>query len=488
LIDSTTTQRDGSTPVPPTAAPSPAQVRAERRRLIESIRALRRPLDKRRSFELAHQRRLNREGRDRNRAEAAHGKALQRIHERRMRQESSLTRQLNGLDGKRDHQEKRALAVLRRESIERTLNSTYLTSSQVNGIGSGLARDLAAQGITTAADFKRVSWGKAPNGKGGQVLYIHRTKGGRVHINGIGEHRGRPLMEWRQAAVARAEARAPRELPPDERHRIAEIIKAERTRLQKELAEVPHTAEAARAEAVRLHTDALSRLAATQHEAASSAAERRAEFDAMAQQLLTLQAQLSAHIDQYGDAGRRVRRAQARALRPIPDTPTLPLIPSPRTPESVQAQAQTSPLPKVSLTKATDGSEPHPTTGVRARLGWLVPIIFFGLTVILGAGEPEGGAPLWFSITSRLVALAIVADLLRLWVPRRRWRTAAPMPSGTGPLCAGTLFALVATSMFADPKYSTNSAPWAASVVSVLLLLGGAARRAGKGKSKGVPS
>ncbi|MGW7568972.1 hypothetical protein ACWGJV_22180 [Streptomyces tendae] len=468
MIDSTTPQRDGPTPIPPATVPFPSEVRAERRRLIESIRALRRLLDKRRSFELADQRRLNREARDRNRAEAARGKALQRIHERQARQAASLTRQLNGLDGKRDSQEKRALAVLRRESIERTLNSTYLTSSDVNGVGKGLIRDLAAQGIRTAADFKRVSWGKAPNGKGGDVLYIHRTKGGKVHVNGIGEHRGRPLLEWRQSALARAEARAPRELPPDERHRIAEIIEAERKRLHQELEETPRTAEAACVEVAQVHTEALDRLAATHREAADRAAERRAEFDTTAEQLLDLQAQLSTHIDEYGGAGRRIRRAQARALRPVPEMPPLPSIPSPRTPADTVAP--------VSLTKRTDRTDALPAPGVRAGLGWLVPIVFLGLTSILGVGEPDATAPAWFRVGTRLVALAITAELLRLWVPRRRWRTAGPMPSGIGPLTTGAFFALVAASMLADTD-PNDGAGWAASVVSLVLLVLGTTLR-----------
>ncbi|MEU6421623.1 hypothetical protein [Streptomyces spiralis] len=504
MIDSTTTRRDESAPVPPATTLSPAEVRAERRRVIESIRALRRLLDRRRAFELADRRRLNREARDRDRAEAAHGKALQRIHERQVRQETSLSRQLDGLDGKRESQEKRALAVLRRESIERMLGSTYLTASQVNGIGAGLIRDLAAQGIRTAADFDRVSWGKAQSGKGGEVLYIHRTKGGKVHINGIGEHRGRPLLAWRQSAAARAEARAPRELPPDERHRIAEIIEAERKRLQQELAQAPRTAEAARAEAVQAHAEALDGLADDHREAADRAAQRRAEFDAMAEQLLALQAQLSAHMDQYGDAGRRVRRAQTRALRPLPDAPSLPAVPSPRGPSDSERCTSAATRPEVSLTQADPtkvsptkvslakvsgpktayGARPEPVPGVRAGLGWLVPIVFFTMTAIAGVGEQDATAPLWFRIGTRLVAAAILADLLRLWIPRRRWRTAAPMPPGTGPLTTGTLLALAASGMFPDPELSTNGAPWAVSVVSVFFLVGGALLRTGTGKDK----
>ncbi|MFE1460714.1 hypothetical protein ACFW6M_06480 [Streptomyces nigra] len=460
MIDSTAIQRNGHTPVPST----PSEIRAERRRLIEAIRALRRLLDKRHAFEVADVRRLNREARERSRAEAAHGKSLQRIVEKQARQEGSLTRKVTGLDGKRDHKERQALAVLRRESVQRTLNSTRLTASQVNGIGHGLIRDLAAKGITTAADFKRVSWGKAPNGKGGEVLYIHRTRGGKVHINGIGEHRGRPLMEWRRSAVARAEALAPHKLPPDERHRIAEIIEAERTRLRNELAEVPRAAEAARTEAVRLHSETLTRLTAAEREAADRAAERRAEFDAMAEQLLELQAALSAHMDQHGDAGRRIRRAQTRALRPVT---SLPAIPSPR-------------QPVAPTKKAAPPAAPAP--GSRAGLGWLLPILYFGFTTVVGVGElGENTAPGWLMIASRLLALAGSAELLRLWIPRRRWRTAGRMPSGTGWQAVGVFLALAAAGMFADEKSDVFVPACVVSVLAALLLIAGTGLRASPG-------
>ncbi|MFE2279577.1 hypothetical protein ACFXAE_20535 [Streptomyces sp. NPDC059454] len=470
MIDNTAPRRDGSAPALPSAAPSPSDVRAERRRLIESIGALRRLLSKRRAFEVADQRRLNHEARRHNRVEATHDKALHRIHEEQARQEASLTHQLNALDGERERQETQALALLRRHSIERALSSTYLTASEVSGIGNGLIRSLAAQGIRTAADFHKVSWEKAPNGKGGDVLYIHRTKGGKVHINGIGEHRGRPLLEWRRAALTRAEARAPHKLPPDERHRIVEIIEAERVRLRAELAKAPQTAETARAEAVRLRTEALDLLTAATGEAARLAAVRRAEFDAMAEKLLDLQSQLSAHVDTYGDAGRRVRRAQNRALRPIPQASPLPGIPSPRTPGSATA--------RVGFTKATDRTDPHPIPGVRASPGWLVPILYFCLTTVVGVGElGDNTAHPSMMIASRLVALAATAELLRLWLPRIRTRTAGPMPDGTGWQTSGVFLALTAAGMFEDEKSDVFGAACVVSVLAAVLFLAGTGSR-----------
>ncbi|WP_127360635.1 hypothetical protein [Actinacidiphila soli] len=128
---------------------------------------------------------------------------------------------------------------------------------------------------------------------------------------------------------------------------------------------------------------------------------------------------------------------------------------------------------------------PHSAPGVRASLGWLVPIVFLGMTAILGVGEPDVAAPAWFRITTRLAALAMTAELLRLWVRRRRWQMANPMPSGTGPLATGAFFALLAASMFANIE-PDGGAAWAASVVSLLLLVLGTALRVGKPKGANV--
>lgn len=475
---------DSTTTSPP---PTRAATHAERRRLVESVRAHRRLSAGRRSFELADLRRLNREAGQRARAEARRGKALQRIHEKQTRRERSLTAKLNGLDGKRAAKERQALAVLRRESIERSLRGTRLTTSQVNGIGGGLVRDLAAQGITTAADFRRVSWGTAPNGRGGEVLYIHRTQGGKVHINGIGEHRGRPLMEWRRAAVARAEARAPQELPADERHRVEEIIENERIRLRGELAEVPKAAEAARADVEQLHAEHLATLAAREREALAEASLRRAEFDETADRLLALRSELAAHVELHGDLGLRERRARSRALRPLRDA--LPAIPAQRsrrhTPEGTGAPTEpgeSGAAPAGSGPPAAPAASGVPeAAGVRAGLGWLVPLAFFGMTTVFGAGETDD-SPLWFSVSTRLVALAVVAGLLCLWIPRRRWRTARPMPAGTGWLVSGVFLGLVAASMFTDGAERAGGAPWALAVVAVLLVLAGVGLRTSGGR------
>lgn len=190
----------------------------------------------------------------------------------------------------------------------------------------------------------------------------------------------------------------------------------------------------------------------------------------MAEQLLDLQSRLSAHMDTYGDVGHRVRRAQNRALRPVPQAPPLPGIPSPRTPGDAAS--------RVSLTKATDRIDPHPVPGVRASPGWLVPILYFCLTTVVGVGElGDNTAHPCMMIASRLVALAATAELLRLWLPRIHTRTAGPMPDGTGWQTSGVFLALTAAGMFEDEKSDVFGAACVVSVLAAALFLAGTGSR-----------
>ncbi|MEX0168396.1 hypothetical protein [Streptomyces sp. LMG1-1-1.1] len=269
-----------------------------------------------------------------------------------------------------------------------------------------------------------------------------------------------------------AEARAPQEPPADERHRVEEIIENERARLRDELAQVPRTAESARAEAQELHAERLAALTDAEREARAEADLRRAAFDETAERLLALRAESAAHVDAHGDLGLMERRTRSRALRPLPAGPAAipPRSPAaaPKTPE--RSHGAERPHEGV----RADGDPAVP--GIRAGLGWLVPVAQFGATAVLGAGETDV-TPLWFSVASRVVSPAVIVDLLRLWVPRRSRRTPGAMPAGTGVVASGAFLGLAAASMLADPRRTRGGAPWAVAVVAAVLVAAGAARR-----------
>ena len=454
------------------AVADPAQVRAERRRLVHSVAAHRRLLAGRPSFERSDLRRRNREARERKWAQQKYDTAVRRADDKCRRAEQTCARRLSALDGSQGGREREALAALRRQFVERRLNDTRLSPQEVNGLGEGLVRDLAASGIRTAADFTRISYAKAPNGRGGTVVWIHRTRGGKVHINGIGEHRARTLVEWRSAALARAESRAPQKLPPDELMRIHQIIADERAHLQREKDEALRAAEASRVGAGQLHAETTARLGAAEQEAWTAAALRRADFDEMAERLLALQAELRLHMDRHDTTppGFRLRRAQARVLRPVPPVqrlPESPFVPPPRAPASGGTGGRGARPAAAGPADFVPGRAPS--------LLWLVPIVFSGMTALWGAGDADAAAPLWLRACVRLGSLAMSGYLACLWVSRRRSHRAGPMPAGSRRLTASWLMAVISSDVFLEPD--GTGAGVAAAVIAFALALGSVVAR-----------
>lgn len=258
------------------------------------------------------------------------------------------------------------------------------------------------------------------------------------------------------------------------------LPEAERERLGKELAEGRRAAGLDRARALREHTLALEGLGTAETAAALLAGRRFAELESSERTLLDLQSQLSAHRAAYGDCGRRLRHAEARALRPPPAAPARPVLPGPRdghTGTTGPGGAGGTGRDAVKFGESVVNVPPA-IPPARASVWWLLPVCFFGLTAVLGVDGADAGAPLWVRVATRLVSLALAARLVRLWLPRRLWRTASPMPGGTGHLCWATLLALLATSMFVGPSGNTG-AGWAAVAGAVALLVRGAARHRG---------
>ncbi|MBV6695895.1 hypothetical protein KV557_01985 [Kitasatospora aureofaciens] len=118
------------------------------------------------------------------------------------------------------------------------------------------------------------------------------------------------------------------------------------------------------------------------------------------------------------------------------------------------------------------------SSGQRARLAWLLPIRWFTLTTFLGFGDGIAG-PLWTDVAVRLVSLATVVWLLRLWVPRRQVGTAQPMPPGSDLTAWGVFVGLVACRGFLDPAGVAAGAAWFGVVLSAMLLIMSLGRRQG---------
>ncbi|MEU2749752.1 hypothetical protein ABZ613_26405 [Streptomyces collinus] len=399
-------------------SPDRAALRAERRRLREAIRAKRSLLRGRSAFEKADERRRLKASVSRDKANRAYQAALTAAERDKQQRQQKVATELRALDDDQQNSEARELRLLRQQFIDNALRRAHLSIKELNGLGAGLIRDLATRGIRTAADFTGVSRGAAPNGKGGDVMWIHMASGHRVHINGIGEHRAKVLVEWRQSYVRRAEERAPKRITLADRQRIEEAAKQRQAELEGRKASAEAVANEARTEAKRVLDAALARLAEADRAAGRAAAAQRTQYDVVAEELARLEEQLAAFNAAHGGLGFR-RRSRDRPIRAAAPTPT-----------RVQGPSTREPLPRVRLNfyppapVAPEQPEPFPTRVSTRRPGlwWLIPVVWYLGSALTGTPVLIG-APPWVAVLLGLGHLAVSAYILGHWIRRRRqWK------------------------------------------------------------------
>ncbi|MEV5678254.1 hypothetical protein [Streptomyces sp. NPDC052179] len=464
-------------PSAPPASPPPARavLRAERRRLREAIRAKRSLLKGRRAFERADARRVFQESAARDTAVRAHTAVRERAANERQRTEQLVAGRLRALDDDRQNSEARELQLLRSAYIDAALRRAPLNVKELNGLGAGLINDLAVRGVRTAADFTHTSRGTAPNGKGGEVIWIHLAGGAKVRVNGIGEHRAKALVQWRQSHLRRAEERAPKRITAADRRRVEELAARRRAELTAMSAAAGVTADQACAEADRHRAQTLARLADAARGADAEARARRARYDALAEELLRLEAELDALDATHGGLGARLRRTGPGARRTDPLAPiprqrarsaphdgttartapgiTPPGVPWAPAPASAPAPTPTPAPAPASVPGPAPASAPasapgSPAAGPPPGKLWLVPVVFFLGSALTGTPELPG-APLWITLALRLGHLMVGGSVLGIWLHRRRrFRdegTAPVMPGGAKWALALWLLAAVLT-------------------------------------------
>lgn len=377
----------------------------------EAIRAKRSLLKGRAVFEKADERRKFKDGLARDRANRAHQGALTRADRDKQQKQQSVAAQLLAFDSDQQNSEARELQLLRRQFTDAALRRAHLSVKELNGLGAGLINDLAARGIRAAADFTGISRGPAPNGKGGDVIWIHLSGGRKVHVNGIGEHRAKALVEWRKSYVARAEERAPKRIGLADRRRIEELAKQRRAELKAEEAAAEAAANEARTEAMGSLDENLARLAEAARNADREAASKRAQYDVLAEELARLEAELASLDAAYG--GLRFRRRTNGTVRTEPSALAETTFPR-------QPPRPTPPAP-VRLDKKSPETEPQ-ATAKRPGLLWLIPIVFYFGSALTGTPVLVG-APVWAVAFLRMGHLAAAGYLFGHWIRRRRqWK------------------------------------------------------------------
>ncbi|MFF0063329.1 hypothetical protein ACFYRC_17615 [Streptomyces sp. NPDC005279] len=383
-----------------------------RRRLREAIRAKRSLLKGRAGFEKADERRKFKDGVARDRASRAHRDALARADRDKQQKQQSVAAQLRAFDSDQQNSEARELQLLRRQFIDAALRRAQLSVKELNGLGAGLINDLAARGIRTAADFTGINRGPAPNGKGGDVVWIHLAGGRKVHVNGIGEHRAKALVEWRKSYVTRAEERAPKRIGPADRRRIEELAKQRRAELKTEETAAEAAANEARTEARGTFDETLAQLAVAARNADREAAAKRAQYDVLAEELARLEAELAPLDAAYGGF-RFGRRTHNRTVRTEPSVLAATAVP--------RQQPRSTPPAPVSLDEKSPEPEPQATVK-RPGLLWLIPIVFYFGSALTGTPVLVG-APMW-AVTFLCVGhLAAAGYLFGHWIRRnRQWK------------------------------------------------------------------
>ncbi|MFE0206104.1 hypothetical protein [Streptomyces sp. NPDC058985] len=403
--------------------PDRAALRAEQRRLREAIRAKRSLLKGRAAFEKAEERRRFIASVSRDKANRTYQAALATADRDKQQKQQTVAHQLRALDSDQQNSEAKELRLLREQFIDKTLRRAHLSVKELNGLGTGLINDLAARGVRTAADFTGVSRGAAPNGKGGKVMWIIMASGHRVHVNGIGEHRAKVLVEWRRSCVRRAEDRAPKRITLADRQRIEEAAKRRRAELETRKATAESVADEARTEAKGALDAALARLAEADRDAERAAAAKRAQYDVIAKELARLEEQLEASYATHGAPLFRGRSGN-RGVRPTPPTPARtnksPVQKPPRHAPRPQAPVGLFTPKPVSVAKPE--ASPVRAGTKRPGLRWLIPVGFYLLSA-LTCTPVLIGAPPWVSTLLGLGHVAVSAYIYGHWIRRRRqWK------------------------------------------------------------------
>jgi hypothetical protein len=132
-----------------------------------------------------------------------------------------------------------ALRLLQEQHMSAYLSRSSIGSASIPGIGAGIVKSLAMNGVNTAADFTGVANSGGSRGGTGQVL-IRLRNGNYVHPNGVGEKKAQALDSWRRTLEMRARATQPAALPSAQ----GQAVRAKYAQLRQNLASEEQAARA----------------------------------------------------------------------------------------------------------------------------------------------------------------------------------------------------------------------------------------------------
>jgi hypothetical protein len=153
-------------------------------------------------------------------AKATEKKELDDLDKKLAAHVRDLGRQKEKLQASEMREAGQALRAHQQQHVANRLSTASISSARIPGIGQGIVRSLAVNGIYNAADFTGLQYRIGP--RGGQQIYIVRRDGITIHPSGVGEKKARDLESWRRSVEASAIATQPSSLPTPQ----AQTIKA----------------------------------------------------------------------------------------------------------------------------------------------------------------------------------------------------------------------------------------------------------------------
>ncbi|WP_433666948.1 AarF/UbiB family protein [Nocardia sp. CA-136227] len=206
-----------------------------------------------------------------------HDQELADIERRKITRATDLDRQILALEQRLREALRAALEQERNEIIQRELARFTLASASISGIGKTLTGELANNGIRTAADFTGIRVNPSTTGYSSTSTSIILASGRAVHVRGIGEAKGKSLLQWRDGLKTRAQARC-NISAPTQGSAITSRFAADRQQLEGQRRSIDTDARTQRDQAKqRLEADQI-RLSEDAAKAAAAAVRQRQEF------------------------------------------------------------------------------------------------------------------------------------------------------------------------------------------------------------------
>jgi hypothetical protein len=144
-----------------------------------------------------------------------------------------LQKQNLSLQSSEDKETANALRLLQEQHVNTHLRAASIISANISGIGPGIIKSLASNGVMTAADFTGIAYSGGPRG-GVQQVRIRLRNGYHVHPNGVGEKKAQALDGWRRSLEMKARATQPSRLPSAQAQAIRDKYMQQRQSLANE--------------------------------------------------------------------------------------------------------------------------------------------------------------------------------------------------------------------------------------------------------------